>query len=224
MLRNGTVLLLASAAAGQLTAQGTTPKAKPESYPAHAAAGSTTLGAEYLVHSFSGQGGTFLARDYLVIEVALYPAAGEALDVNAGNFTLALNGKKRAMLPQSPAMVAASLKYPDWEMRPGMEADAGVGNAGVILGRPPATERFPGDPRAGKQRLPRPPQAPEPENRSGLDRPEPAKAEDVAVNAALPEGTARGPVSGYLYYAFKGKASGIRSLVLMYKGVMLKLL
>jgi len=121
-------------------------------------------------------------------------------------------------------MVAASLKYPDWERRPNLEAEAGVGNAGVIVGRPQTAERFPGDPRPAQQRLPRPPQAPPPENRSGLEKPEPVKADELALSAALPEGSARGPVSGYLYFAWKGKPGSIKSLELIYQGTVLRLI
>jgi hypothetical protein len=34
---------------------------------------------------------------------------------------------------------------------------------------------------------------------------------------ALPEGSTASPVSGYLYFAFKGKPASIRSLELVYK-------
>ena len=210
--------------AAPLWGQGTTPKVKAEEYPVHGAAGAVTLGADYTVHSLSLAGDLFIAPDYLVVEVALYGKADEKFEVNAGRFTLRVNGKKSVLLPQSPGMVAASIKYADWEMRRGVEMSAGVGDADVVLGRPRPTERFPGDPRPGQERLPQPPQAPEQENRSGMEKQAKVKPEDAVVAAALPEGTVRGPVSGYLYFAYKGKAGKIKSLELLYDGAVLKLI
>ena len=82
----------------------------------------------------------------------------------------------------------------------------------MILGRPVPVERFPGDPTA-RRRLP--PRAPEPEDRSGAEKTPEPKAEEVVVETALPEGTQRLPVSGYLYFAYKGK---VKSVELIYDG------
>ncbi|HEY3031744.1 MAG TPA: hypothetical protein VGJ68_16415 [Bradyrhizobium sp.] len=203
---------------GALAAEGAEPKAKAADYPAHSAVGGLEIGAEYMVHSFSGHGQTFIAKDYLTVEVALYTRGADRLELSQGQFTLRLNGRKQMLLPQAPTFVAASLKYPDWEYNRSAEVYAGAGNTGVTIGRPPTVERFPGDPRPGQQRLPRPPQAPEPEDRSGVDKQPPAKAEDVAVAVALPEGDVKPPVSGYLYFAWKGKTTSIKSVELMYTG------
>jgi hypothetical protein len=174
---------------GVLTAaqHGTTPKASEQDYPAHAAVGDLSIGAEYLVHSFAGAGETFIAKDYLVVEVALFPARGKPLAVNAGQFSLRINQQKQALTPQGPEFVAASLKFPDWETHPHTEASGGP----VIFGAPPPVERFPGDPRA--RRVPPPPKAPE-DNPSGLEKEPPVKADELAIQAALPEGEQRGPV------------------------------
>lgn len=197
-------------------AQGTDPKAKAADYPVHAEAGPLSLGAEYMVHSFSGGKHTFIAQDYLVVEVALYARPGERIEVSQGQFALRINGRKQALVAQAPSFVAASLKYPDWQSRPTLEADAGVGNTGVILGRPQQAERFPGDRRPPETRTPKPPQAPEQDH--GVEREPPPKAEEVVVETALPEGNLKAPVSGYLYFAFQGKIASIKSLHLIYAG------
>ena len=197
-------------------AQGTTPRPAPSEYPVHTALGRASLGAEYLVRSLPGQGQTFDVRDYLVLEVAVYPAQGESFMVSSGHFTLRVNGRKQTLYPQTPGMVAASLKYADWERRPTLQAGAGVGDTGVILGAPPPVERFPGDRRPTQNRLPKPPRAPD--TPGNVERREPASAEEVAVQTTLPEGETRGPVSGHLYYAFKGKTKSIKSLELLYRG------
>jgi hypothetical protein len=120
-------------------------------------------------------------------------------------------------LPQAPGFVAASLKYPDWDQERRLEGYGGIGNAGVILGRPRPTERFPGDPTA-RTPLPPAPRAPEPEDPGGIDRQPPPSVDVVAVESALPEGPAPGPVSGFLYFAYKGKVKSIKSVDLQYSG------
>lgn len=204
------VALLLPALAATLAAQyGTTPKASEQDYPVRAKLEKLSIGAEYLVHSFSSGREMFIAKDYLVVEVALYPANGATLLVNAGHFSLRVNGRKQALTPQGPEIVADSLKYPDMENGPRAVAALGP----VVLGQPRPVERFPGDPNAQTGRLP--PRVPE-DNPSGLDKEPPVKAEELAVQAALPEGEHHGPTSGFLYFPYRGKVSRIRSLELVF--------
>lgn len=79
-------------------------------------------------------------------------------------------------------------------------------------------ERFPGDPRPGRTRLPAPSKAPPPDYGAGVDREEPLRADEAVAESALREGEASGPFSGYLYFPFKGKTKSIRSLELLYQG------
>jgi len=205
-------VLLLPALAGALAAQyGTTPKASEQDYPVRAKLEKLAIGAEYLVHSFSSGREMFIAKDYLVVEVALFPAKGESLLVNAGNFSLRVNGRKQALSPQGPEFVAASLKYPD--MDTGRHAVAALGP--IVLGQPPPVERFPGDPNA--RTGPTPPRAPT-DNPSGQEKEPPVKAEELVVQAALPEGEHHGPTSGFLYFPYRGKIKSIRSLELVFAG------
>src|SRR5260370_29467991 len=87
-------------------AQGTAPKSMFEDYPAHAAVGNIGLGAEFMVHSFSRGEQMFIAPDYLVVEVALFPGKGEIVVVEPGKFSLRVNGKKSVLLAQAPAIAA----------------------------------------------------------------------------------------------------------------------
>jgi hypothetical protein len=190
-------------------------KDKATDYPAHMVAGGTSIGAEYLVHSIPAGNQTFVAQDYLVVEVAVFPARGESVHIGGDTFTLRINGKKFAVTPDSPGMVAASIQYPDWEQRPTAVASAGAGNAGVILGQPPAVARFPGDPTAN--RVPSVPRVPDIDEQNGVERDKPETAETVIAKSALPEGPAAKPVSGFLFFRYKGKLKSIKSVELIYQ-------
>jgi hypothetical protein len=169
--------------------------------------------AEFQVRSVSAGGQMIVTPDYLVVEVTVTPPRDEEILVSSGHFTLKMNGKRQVLFAQTPAFVAASLKYPDWERRPSLVAQAGP----VIVGRPEITERFPGDPVPGRTRLPAPPRAPAPEDRSGLEKEE-VRPADLVVQAALPEGPAKSEVKGYLYFPYRGAIKKIKSLQLIYRG------
>ena len=199
-------------------AQGTKPKAGATEYPAHAEMKDGAIGAENLGHSLSAAKGLTLVRDYLVVEVALY-AKNVPIKMRNEQFLLRINGKKALIGPQTAGMVAASLKYPDWETRPALVAAGGIGNAGVILGQPDPVERFPGDRRPIEQRRRVPnPVPPAPTDSSGVERQAPEPVEDVVNHLALPEGDIRPPVSGYLFFPFKDKLKSIKTLDLFYEG------
>lgn len=193
---------------------GTQPKPKVEDYPVNVRAGNVGLGAEYLVHTLPAGRRSFDIPDYLVIEVAVYPPKGAALQIGSGSFTLRMNGRKDRLYSQAPGMVAASLKYADWETRPHLEAGAGP----VILGRPQRTERFPGDQRPTQDRVPGPvpPTTPQPAP-GGLEREQPQTATEAVTETAFPDGAFSGPVSGFLFFAHRGKTKSIRSLELLYQ-------
>jgi hypothetical protein len=201
---------------------GETPvKDKPGDYPAHATAGASSIGAEYLVHSIPAHSQTFFARDYLVVEVAVFPARNQPVELDSNTFTLRLNGKKEIFTRDTPGSVAASLKYPDWEPHPHTEVQAGP----VILGRPPAVGRFPDDP---TQSRPAPPKSPTPNEQAGIDRDEPQTPDEAVAQYALPDGRIEKPVSGYIYFHLRGKTKSIKSVELVYEdkaeSVTLKLL
>ena len=201
--------------ASTLQGQGTVTREKPADYPVRADLPKMLLAAEYLVHSMSTPKGVIFVQDYLVVEVAAYPKSKASLTWASGEFTLKINGRGHALFSQSPGMVAASLKYPDWQQRPTATVEAGVGDGSVIMGRPPAVGRFPGDP-TGNRRLPRP-RAPEPETPTGEAAPPEMPISETCQRLALPEGAIAGPVSGYLFFPYSGKIKAIRSLELLYE-------
>jgi len=205
------ILLLCAFARGQ---NGTTPKASPADYPVQAKIGELVVAAEYMVHSVSSAGQTFVAPDYLVVEVALFPPKAQPVDLAAVQFTLRLNGKQKNVLhPETAAFVAASLKYPDWEQRKGLEGGIGVGGVEISIPSSPPTGRFPGDRREPTSRTP--PRVPD-QNPAGVEHQPRATAEETVVDSALPEGRVKGPVSGHLYFAYRGKLRKLKSLELIY--------
>lgn len=201
---------------GLLAAEVTDPKPSASDYPVHAAAGAISLGAEYMVRSFQGQGQTFVTSDYLVVLVAVYPSRTDPISVSIRQFTLRINGKPKGIEAQSPPFVAASVKYPDWERRPTLVAGGGIGNAGVILGAP-QSGRFPGDPTPPEARTPRRPRVPDQGGPGGIEPREKVLPEEIIVNHALPEGEQRVTVCGYLYFPYRKKTKSIRSLELIYE-------
>lgn len=190
---------------------------KAADWPSHATLAKASIGAEYMVRSVMHPEGNIVIRDYLIVELAVYPRDGEHFLLSHQHFTLRLNGRKTAIFPQTPGMVAASLKYDDWERRPALIASGGTGNAGVVIGRPTPSERFPGDPTT-QRRLPKPPTAPMPEDRSGIEKEPETKPEDLVVRAAIEEGVISKPRRGFLYFAQKGKADSYKKVELLYSG------
>jgi hypothetical protein len=201
-------MLLALAARG-----GTEPRARAEDYPASGRLPGLSIGAEYLVRTVPAAKGSHLAGNYLVVEVAYFPE--KQAEVQSGHFRLVVNGAKRGLYPQTPGMVAAGLKYDDWENRRGIQVGAGAGNTGIVIGGPRRDPRFPDDPTA--RRLPAPPRAPDETGRPERGEPGMTAAEAVTA-AALEEGMASAPRSGAVYFAFKDSARKIRTLDLVYEG------
>lgn len=210
-----TLLLIVAAGWPALAQYGTTPKPKAADYPAQAQGCDVALGAEYLVRSVSYEGRAFDTGDYLAIEVALFPPKDGAVEVSSSQFALRINGKKSLLYAQAPGLVAASVKYPDWEQRPELTGTVGMGDSGVIIGQRRTVGRFPGDRRDADARGPRPSQVPVPTPAGVETQPLPT-AEDAINGTALPAGRFPGPVSGHLYFAYKGKTKKIKSLELVW--------
>lgn len=197
--------------------QGTQPKERPDAYPARITLRKLTLAAENWGHGFITPEGSFTLGDYIAIEVAVFTPGNQPFPLRHGDFTLRLNGKGTPLLTQSPGMVAASMKYPDWERPRELVMTGGVGNADVVVGRPPKVERFPGDQRA-RHPAGEIPRVPEQEPQPGVERKPKLEPEEVVARAALPEGTPHPPVSGYLFFPYQGKLKNLKKVELLYEG------
>ncbi len=188
---------------------------KAEDYPARMELGTTTIAAENLGPSVPEPAGGLFTRDYISIEVAFFrPGSGQHTVIAHGDFALRINGARVPLRPEPPGAVAASLKYPDWEQRGQVETRAGVGDADVVLGRPRAVERFPGDHRPAEQQG----TGPMPRVNNPLGTKTPINIDEVVARAALPEGDVGLPAAGCLYFPFRGKLKSIKKLELIYTG------
>jgi len=217
------LLVFCLCAGGLLAQSGTPPKPKPEDYEAHGQVRDASLGAEFMIHSFEGEGVTYVAKDYLVVEVAVYPPKGGMVDVEPLAFTLRLDGKK-LLHPHTIAMVRSTLEHPEWRDAPRVEAAAGTNGGGVVLGAPRPTGPTPTQPPRPTSPLPPPPIDPGEDPRApGVPRVQRVSAAELLVQTALPEGKQTGPVSGYLYFPFTGKTRSLKSVELLFEDAVLKL-
>ncbi|HXA68547.1 MAG TPA: hypothetical protein VNV82_25510 [Bryobacteraceae bacterium] len=184
------------------------PRSKATDYPARIALTEMEIGAEYLVHSIPSEKGDYFAKEYLVVEVAIFPTTKSGLKISSGRFTLRIN-KKSTLSAQSAGMVAAALKYADWEQRPQMTATAGP----LIYGAPQGG-RFPGDPTTPRP-LPNP--VPSQTGSGNVDKQSDLPIDEAISRAALPEGVITEHVKGCLFFRFEGKLKSIKSLDLIYE-------
>ncbi len=203
--RAGLLLLVLSLA---LVSDDAPPRSKPSDYAAHVKISNLEIGAEYLMHSIPVEKGAYVAKEYLVIDVAVFPSTKDGVTVSNRQFTLRVDGNTKVLTAQAPGMVAAALKYPDWEPRPNLTAQAGP----VVYGAPPLVGRFPGDPRDRSTQ----PRGPGPQVQLGPEREQQDSIDMAIVKAALPEGPTGKTVKGCVFFRFEGNAKSIRTLELTY--------
>lgn len=211
MRRLALLLLLA---AGISYGQGTKPRENASAYPSHEKTDGFELGAEYMVHSINNSSLTYVARDFLVVEAAVFPLR-KPVSVNPGQFRLRINHRE-TLAARTPPAVAASMNHPNDEYHPHTEMTAGIGDATVTAGRPMETGRFPGDPRTPK---PWPgSKSPSVSEQAGVETSQQEPLDVFLQKAALPEGELRFPSAGLLFFYYHGKTSKIKSLELVYTG------
>jgi len=190
-------VLLALVLAACLAGQGTKPRANASAYEIQGSVGDVSIGAEYLVHSIPASTGYLIAEDYLVVEAALFGPRSGTIRLAPSDFQLRINGAVKALEAQPSGSVAYSIKDP---------------------GRLVAPQRAPGDPNS-----PAPPKLPghvptSVSNLPGYEKEAPPPVEQQVARAALPWGESKLPVSGTLFFPFKGKTTSIKSLELIYNG------
>jgi len=163
------------------------------------------LAAEFQGRTVPAPDAAFILKHYVVVEVALFTRDYE---FNSGRYSLRLNGKT-PLLAQTPGMVGASLKYANWENQRQVTAEAGVGNAGVILGRQDTAPRFPGD-----RRAPAPPPGTPPQETSPVE----TAPWDWVAKLAWEDGPVKGPSGGLMYFPHNGNLAKLKTIELIYNG------
>jgi hypothetical protein len=205
----GRSLILFLLAVAVCIAQGTESKKSASEFPVHAALGDADVAADFMVRLISYGRESFVTDNFLVVEVAIFPHAGRVFDVRANQFSLRVNGKKEVLFAQTPGMVIASVKYPDWETQSGGIGETGGG--GVGIGGTAPVERFPGDPRA--RRIPRPGTGQDDTDAQAVKEPRLSPSE-VITRSAISEGPRKTPVSGYLFFPWRGNPAKLKSVEL----------
>jgi hypothetical protein len=176
--------------------KGMPPRASAGDYQAHGEAGPVTVAAEFMQHSLPTPDGMLVSEDYVVVEAGLFGAPGTRTTLNPLDFSLRINGKKSPAPSEPYAMVYKSTKDPEWEPPVKVEAKSktsiGTGGGGGNAGDPPPIVHVP----IKTQR----------------------EWEQKIQKASFPEGDRALPQAGLLFFPYRGKASGIHSLELIYSG------
>ncbi len=171
-------------------------RATPSDYQAHAQAGPLTIGAEFFQHTVPTPKGLLATEEYVVVEAGVFGPAGMKVTLNYRDFSLRVNSKKNPQ-PSEPYMnVFKSLKDPEWE-----SPDAAAKGSKTSLN---ASGNGQGQSEAPK--VVHPPFNLQREWNQRLEK------------EAFPEGERPLPQAGLLFFVYRGKASGIHSLELIYNG------
>jgi hypothetical protein len=190
------VLLASLAAADDTTVS---PRPTPTDYPAHDSVKTAALAAaiippEQVKKMFSNE----TSKNYVVVEVAIYPQDGRSFDIDLLDFELKTGDQMvRASEPRDIGTMWPSAKNPSIGSRgPNVTAETGV-----IVDR--ETDPVTGRPRTsvGTYQGVAVSNYPRPDNPTP-PRTNPAQSdiEDKMRRMALPEGPAKAPVAGYLYF------------------------
>ena len=95
--------------------RGLPPRATPEDYQAHAAAGTVTIAAEFSEHAVPTAEGPLSTETYVVVEAAIFGQPDAGINVSLENFSLRINGKNEPLSSQPFGAVFKSLKDPEFE-------------------------------------------------------------------------------------------------------------
>lgn len=186
-------------------ANGMPPRSAPTDYQAQGKAGDVTFGAEFLGDAVPRDEQNPLSTDdYVVVEAGLFGAPGQKLNLSPDQFTLRINGKKNQLESEPYGLVISSLRDPLWvspeeAAKKKEKAEGGGGGSGLSMngqgGNNDSTPLIVHIPVAMQRSM----------------------GETVRMES-LPEGNRELPVSGLLFFPYRGKRKGIRSIELTYNG------
>jgi hypothetical protein len=197
---------------------GVPPRPTASDYPVHYDTKTATIAAGIVPLNQAGKMfSPEIAKQYLIVEVAIYPGSGETIDLKPLLFTLKIGGRFRNA--EQPTDVAAWLgnpKSPDGPASVGGKSTAVTGEAGVVYGRTigAANGRSSQSLEAyGGVAVTDGPPAPPTPSQPG---PDPRVIADTVWNKALPEGQTSPSVAGYLYFPRYAKKRKSDTLELSY--------
>ncbi len=180
-------------------AKGMAPRLTPADYQAQAQAGMVTIGAEFLGHGVPTTQGVFSTEDFVVVETGFFGPPEARIKLASDDFSIRINGKKTTSPSQPFAIVAKSLKDPEWEPPVPTESKqsktsfGGGGKGGQgDSSAPPIPPRMP----IALQRV----------------------MEQRVQKTLLAEGDRALPQAGLIFFPYKGKADSIHSIELIYAG------
>ena len=176
--------------------KGVPPRATAGDYQAHGAAGTLTVGAEFLGHSIPRPTGSPITTDeYVVVEIGLFGPPEARLKISAEDFSLRINDKKAPTPSQPFGMVFRSLKDPDWSppvpAEPKSKTGINTGGQGG-QGDAPAPVHMPFELQRAIQQHVR--------------------------KVAIAEGDRALPQAGFIFFPYRGKVESIHSMELTYAG------
>jgi hypothetical protein len=183
--------------AKEFPGKGMPPRAGATEYQSQGKAGMVAIGAEFAGHSVPTPDHTYSSEDYIVVEAGLFGPPGTQTTLARGDFSLRINGRKVASPSEPYELVFHSLKDPEWqppESKEDKQSSTSINTGGTSGG-----DKLP----------PIPPKMPFPLRRA---------MEQHVQKAAMQEGERPLPQAGLLFFLYRGKADGIKSLELIYSG------
>jgi hypothetical protein len=169
------------------------------------------LAADFHGRGVPGSDSGVLLKNYLVVELAVFPPRGEKIRISSSQFRLQVD-KKTPVIAASAGEAAWILRMGDDE-DPQVQSTVQMGPAVIGIDSRPREERFPGDPMPGGR--PRTPQAPRVE---GAGKPAEPPHEYVKRMAFPEAGEEVGSRAGMLYFRWKDKITKARTITLLYEG------
>jgi hypothetical protein len=183
--------------AKEFPGKGMPPRAAATEYQSQGKAGMVTIGAEFAGHSVPTPDHTYSSEDYIVVDAGLFGPPGAQTKLARSDFSLRINGKKLAAPSEPYELVFHSLKDPEWQ--PPESKEEKQSSTSINTGGAGGGDKLP----------PVPPKMPFPLRRA---------MEQHVQKAAMQEGDRPLPQAGLLFFLYRGKADGIKSLELIYSG------
>jgi hypothetical protein len=175
-------------------------RAAASEYQAQGKAGMITIGAEFAGHSVTAPAHTYSSEDYVVVEAGFFGPPGAQVTLSRDDFSLRVNGKKNVLPSEPYELVFKSLKDPEWQPPPVPEDQkSSSSKGGLTTGGAGQNDTAP----------PPPPKMPFPLRRA---------MEQHVQRAAMQVGERPLPQAGLLFFLYRGKSEGIKSLELIYSG------